>query len=296
MERAIHHPRLARQRAKFLEEVIIPTNASKLIQEAFRLVDRRDFIPIGSRRLANSDSIIPLGRASSMSEPSLVALMVNLLEPTGSGRVLEIGTASGYGAAILSCCFDEVHSIEIDSKLAKTARKRLGELGYNNVFVHEGDGLNGLPDQAPFDGIIITAGAKEIPKTLARQLKEEGKLVLPVGNDTARQTLMQVIRKGNQINAHKSLHDGQPIEVHFHLLYSQIQGGWTEDTVLRVLGFKTAILQAFAQTVRMPPATLITILTACFQTDNNGLVDRMRLPDGFRAEDFAFADEIEGLT
>jgi protein-L-isoaspartate(D-aspartate) O-methyltransferase len=118
---------------------------------------------------------------SSISQPSLVVEMIDLLNLTGKEKILEIGTGSGYNAAILSHCASRVDTVEINSNLAKTARKKLKSMGLSNVTVHIGDGSLGLPAKAPFDAIVVTAAAKEIPSVLIEQLKTGGRIVVPVG-------------------------------------------------------------------------------------------------------------------
>lgn len=127
-----------------------------------------------------SDNAIPLDGGSSISQPSLVAQMIDLLDLTGDEHVLEIGTASGYSAAILSLCCKNVDTIEIDPELGKNAKERLKHLGFKNVSVHIGDGSLGIPSKAPFDAIIVTAAARKIPKALIDQLKAGGRMIIPI--------------------------------------------------------------------------------------------------------------------
>lgn len=165
---------------KYLEEYIRRRIKSDLVYEAFKKVDRKLFIPKKWANYAYSDNTIPLGVGSSISQPSLVAEMIDLLKLTGKEHVLEIGTGSGYNAGIISFCSKEVDTIEIDPRLGKSAKKRLKLLGFNNVSVHIGDGSAGLTSNAPFDAIVVTAAAKEIPKALTSQLKEGGRIVIPI--------------------------------------------------------------------------------------------------------------------
>lgn len=279
---------------RFLATVVKPNCATDLVYQAFVTVDRRDFTPEKFQHLAYTDSIIDLSGEASISQPSLVALMMEMLEPNRDGKMLEVGTASGYGAALLSRCSREVHTIELDPQLAQSARERLKRLGFSNVFVHEGDGVLGLPDQAPFDGIIVTAGAKDIPPpTLVEQLQEGGKMVIPIGNDTTKQVLVQCVRNGDRVNilALTRPPGHHPLEVNFHLLYSPTEGGWTKEAVERVVGFKVFVLEAFARTLRMPVNELVDLLTTHFKNTPPDLVAMMLLPPTFRAEDFKFADD-----
>lgn len=151
-----------------------------LVCRAFRKVDRKLFVPKEWVNQAYSDSAIPLDGNSSISQPSLVAQMIDLLDLTGKEHVLEIGTASGYSGAILSLCCKTVDTIEIDPELCKSAKERLKALGFNNISVHLRDGSLGLASKAPFDAIIVTAAAKEIPKALIDQLKVGGRIVIPI--------------------------------------------------------------------------------------------------------------------
>jgi len=163
-----------------LENNVCSKLKNDLVCEAFKKVDRKLFVPRQFVDFAYLDEAISLDKSSSISQPSLVADMINLLELKGRERVLEIGTASGYSAAILSLCTREVDTIEIDSELAEKAREKLQSLGFNNITVHTGDGSAGLPSKAPFDGIVVAAAAKEIPKALIDQLKEGGRIVIPI--------------------------------------------------------------------------------------------------------------------
>ena len=164
---------------KNLEEHIKP-RVGKSVYEAFKRVDRKLFVPSRWINYAYSDSAIPLDGDSSISQPSLVAEMIDLLELGGDEHVLEIGTASGYSGAILSLCCKNVDTIEIDQELGKSAKERLKLLGFKNVSVHIGDGSFGLPKKAPFDAVIVTAAAREVPQALINQLKEGGRMVIPI--------------------------------------------------------------------------------------------------------------------
>jgi len=163
-----------------LLDKLVCQRAGSLVCKAFKKVDRKLFAPEKWSEHAYSDNAIPLDNHSSISQPSLVAQMIDLLELTGGEHVLEIGTASGYSAAILSFCCKEVDTIEIDSELASSAKKRLMSLGFDNVKVHIGDGSLGIPSKAPFDAIVVTAAAQEFPKVLIDQLKEGGRMVIPI--------------------------------------------------------------------------------------------------------------------
>lgn len=144
-------------------------------------VPRHLYVPEEYRQFAYYDSPQPIGEGQTISQPYIVALMTELLEPKKTDRVLEIGTGSGYQAAVLAELVKEVYTIEIIPSLAKSAEERLKSLGYTNIFVRCADGFKGWPEAAPFDGIIVTCAPTEIPPPLLEQLKEGGKLVIPVG-------------------------------------------------------------------------------------------------------------------
>lgn len=160
------------------------------VLEAMAAVPRHEFVPDRFRGDAYADKPLPIAEGQTISQPFMVAAMTAALELTGSERVLEIGTGSGYQAAVLALLAREVISVESRTPLALAAQERLTNLGCTNVHVHNGDGSAGLPDAAPYDAILVTAAAPEIPWVLAGQLKEGGRLVIPVG-DRENQTLMQ---------------------------------------------------------------------------------------------------------
>ena len=146
-----------------------------------RATPRHLFVPIAGRRMAYDDHPVPIGYEATISQPYIVALMTELLAPRKTDRVLEIGTGSGYQAAVLSQLAQQVYTIEIVPELAKSAQRILSDLGYRNVTVRQGDGYKGWPEQAPFDGIMLTAAPPEIPQTLIGELANGGRLVAPVG-------------------------------------------------------------------------------------------------------------------
>jgi protein-L-isoaspartate(D-aspartate) O-methyltransferase len=146
-----------------------------------RTTPRHLFVPIASRSMAYADHPVPIGYEATISQPYIVARMTDLLAPQKTDRVLEIGTGSGYQAAVLSQLTQQVYTIEIVPELAKSAQRILGDLEYRNVTVRQGDGYKGWPEQAPFDGIIVTAAPPEVPQALIDQLANGGRLVAPVG-------------------------------------------------------------------------------------------------------------------
>ncbi len=170
------------------------------VLEAFRQVPRDRFVPNEWTEYAYADRPLPIGDGQTISQPYMVAKMTELLNPHEHDRVLEIGTGSGYQAAILSQLVAEVYTIEIVERLAIAARSRLRELGYTNVTVRLGDGYLGWPEHAPFDGIVVTAGATEIPPALIEQLKPGGRMVIPVGENVESQALL-LVTKGSQERA-----------------------------------------------------------------------------------------------
>lgn len=151
------------------------------VLETLRTTPRHRFVPPGYERTAYSDSPLPIGKGQTISQPYIVALMTELLQLKGAEKVLEIGTGSGYQAAILAPLVGEVYSIEIIQSLADQAREKLNRLGYRNVTVKWGDGYQGWPQEAPFDRIIVTAAPDEVPAALVEQLAVGGRMVIPVG-------------------------------------------------------------------------------------------------------------------
>lgn len=154
----------------------------KRVLDAMLKVERHKFVPKDLQHLAYIDEPLPIGFGQTISQPYIVALMTQLLELKGDEKVLEIGTGSGYQAAILAELSKEVYTIEIIPQLTQRAEKLLKDLGYKNIFVKIGDGYLGWPEYAPFDKIILTCAPEEIPQTLVEQLKDGGKMVLPVGS------------------------------------------------------------------------------------------------------------------
>jgi protein-L-isoaspartate(D-aspartate) O-methyltransferase len=146
-----------------------------------RAVPRHLFVPEARRRQAYEDHALPIGLRQTISQPYIVALMTALLEPEPNDKMLEIGTGSGYQAAVLSKLVDHVYTIEIVAPLADRAKKTLQEQGFDNVTVIKGDGYRGIPGEAPFDGIIVTAAPGHVPQPLIDQLDVGAHLVIPVG-------------------------------------------------------------------------------------------------------------------
>lgn len=149
------------------------------VMAAIAKVPRHEFVPDSLREVAYRDRPLPIGYDQTISQPYIVALMTDLLHPHAGHSVLEVGTGSGYQAAVLSLLVKQVYSIEIVAPLAASAQQRLTRLGYSNVTVVTGNGYAGLPEQGPFDGIVVTAGG-DIPPALIEQLKPGGRMVIPV--------------------------------------------------------------------------------------------------------------------
>ena len=162
------------------------------VLNAMRSTPRHLFVPENLRDYAYEDRPLPIGLGQTISQPYVVALMTELLSPSRTDRVLEIGTGSGYQAAVLAGLAKHVYTIEIVGELAKAARERLAALGYRNVTVRQGDGYKGWPDEAPFERIILTAAPAEIPQKLVEQLRPGGRLVAPVGESPGTQELVVI--------------------------------------------------------------------------------------------------------
>jgi len=186
-----------RARWRMVEEQIIQRGIrDPRVLKAFREVPRHIFVPDNDTDWAYIDAPIPIGSGQTISQPYIVAVMTEALELHGQEKVLEIGTGSGYQAAILSHLARRVCSIERIEGLARRAKETLEELGITNVKVVHGNGSIGLPEEAPFDAIIVTAAAPDIPKPLIEQLADGGRLVLPVGERDS-QTLTKITSTGH---------------------------------------------------------------------------------------------------
>jgi len=155
-------------------------------------VPRHAFVPLQERAFAYDNRPLPIGHGQTISQPYIVAIMTDLLDVYEGGRVLEIGTGSGYQAAVLAELCAAVYSIEIVAPLGEQARTQLKQLGYDNVHVKIGDGYGGWPEQAPFDGIIVTAAAPSVPEPLIEQLRPGGRMIIPVRQPTGFETLMLI--------------------------------------------------------------------------------------------------------
>lgn len=191
---------LARERM-FKEQLTGPGRGIKdeRVLAAMRAVPRHEFVPEEQQPFAYEDRPLPIGHGQTISQPFIVALMTEQLQPRAADKVLEIGTGSGYQAAVLSGLVKEVFSIEIVEPLAKRAEVDLRRLGFTNVFVRAGDGYAGWPQHAPFDVIIVTCAPDQIPQPLVEQLKEGGRMVIPVGPDGGVQELYLLEKRGGEV-------------------------------------------------------------------------------------------------
>jgi protein-L-isoaspartate(D-aspartate) O-methyltransferase len=170
------------------------------VLHAMRDVPRHRFVPEHLAREAYRDSPLPIGRGQTISQPYIVALMTELVRPDPSMKVLEVGTGSGYQAAVLAECVGEVFTIEIIEELGREAGALLQRLGYDNVHGRIGDGYDGWPDQAPFDAIVVTAAPPSVPQPLKEQLKIGGRLVIPVGRGSQDLVVIRRTEKGFERN------------------------------------------------------------------------------------------------
>lgn len=162
-------------------------------------VPRHEFVPKNLVEHAYRDGAVPIGSDQTISQPYIVAFMTETLKLKSTDRVLEIGTGSGYQAAVLGKIVDSVYTIEIIKDLAMSAKSRLKNLGYHNIVVKWGDGYHGWPEKAPFDAIMVTAGAEAIPQPLLDQLKDGGHMVIPVGPSDNVTYLVSVLKKKDRI-------------------------------------------------------------------------------------------------
>lgn len=163
------------------EKAINKKSFNKVVMQAMNTVPRHEFVPASLRSQAYENRPLPIGHGQTISQPYIVALMTDLLEPQPDQRILEIGTGSGYQAAVLAQLVAQVYSIEIIEALSESSTQLLSQLGYDNVKTRIADGYNGWSQHAPFDGIIVTAAISHIPPPLVQQLKKGGRMIIPVG-------------------------------------------------------------------------------------------------------------------
>ena len=183
-----------RQRERMLTEIKRNNVRDERILAAFRSVPREQFVPPELQRSTYGDTPLPIGSGQTISQPFIVAYMIQLAGIGPTSRVLEIGTGSGYAAAIMSQLAEHVYTIERRESLFESAQQRLRMLGYCNVEVRLGDGTGGWPEQSPFDAIVVAAAAAQVPAGLIKQLCLGGRLIIPVGQHPDTQTLLRIIR------------------------------------------------------------------------------------------------------
>jgi len=168
------------------------------VRRALGEVPRQHFVPTEMKGSAFADSPLPIGAGQTISQPFIVALMTDLLDPRPEQRILEIGTGSGYQTAVLARLAGRVYSVEVLPELAQRAEQQLADLGIHNIELKAGDGYLGWPGQAPFDGIMVTAAASQVPPPLLLQLKSGGRLVIPVGLPGRHQELLVIEKEGEE--------------------------------------------------------------------------------------------------
>lgn len=168
----------------------------RLVLNAMRKVPREAFVSPELSDAAYDDNPLPIGQGQTISQPYIVARMIEAARIRPGENVLEIGAGSGYAAAVMAEIADHVHTVERHDTLGSTARKRLQAAGYDTVYLHIADGTLGWPDAAPYDAILVAAGAPSVPQALKEQLTEGGRLIIPVGPDDISQTLMRLTRTG----------------------------------------------------------------------------------------------------
>ncbi len=242
-ERDLDPKNVDSQKKRFIE-LIRSSVSDDLVLKAFRVVDRADFIESEEERnFAYENRVICLGEGSSISEPVLVAKMMENLYLTGREKVLEVGTGSGYGAALLSKCAREVYTIEYNQSLAQKASERLKKLKINNVHVVIGDGALGIPGASPFDAIIITAACRDFPPALVEQLTEGGRILAPIGNDPKS---LEQLTLG--LKMYGRLFYSKPItHCRFYPLISEEEGGFSNDYFERLFRMRMVLFKSLAK-------------------------------------------------
>lgn len=213
----------ARRAAMVATQIAARGVTDPAVLAAMRTVPREAFVSPELAVYAYDDIPLPIGEGQTISQPYMVAVMTAALQPSPTDRVLEIGTGSGYAAAVLHYLVKQVYTVERLETLYRLARRRLRRLGYHNVTVHHGNGTLGWPAHAPYDGIVVTAGGPTIPPTLQEQLALGGRLVMPVGAEPTQQTLVRLTRVSATAFQQEELGDVCFVP----LIGAQ---GWTDDT------------------------------------------------------------------
>lgn len=186
-----------RQRERLVDKTLRAQGiCNEPVLQAIRSVPREEFVGDELRSAAYRNTALPISCGQTISQPLIVAQMLAVLDLKPESKVLEVGTGSGYAAAVMEKLARDVFTIERVAELALSATARLKQLGYHNVHVRHGDGSTGWPDEAPFDAISVAAAGPDVPASLLKQLKQDGRLVMPVGSDSNSQELICVIRKG----------------------------------------------------------------------------------------------------
>ncbi len=182
-------------------QIIARGISHKATIEALRKVERHKLVPDNQKQMAYRDSPLPIGYGQTISQPYIVAFMTESIQPEKGQKILEIGTGSGYQAAVLAEIVDDVYTIEIVEELGKRAKRDLKKIGYNNIHIKIGDGYNGWEEHAPFDAIVVTAAAEYIPPPLIKQLKDGGKMIIPVGTQFMTQQLVLVEKTDGKVRS-----------------------------------------------------------------------------------------------
>lgn len=192
-----------KRRAMVTDQLVARGIEDKMVLKAMSEVPRHLFMPKKLSSRAYGDFPLPIGHGQTISQPYIVAYMTEIIRPHSSQRVLEVGTGSGYQAAVLAEVIDEVYTVEIVSELAAAAKNRLLKLGYTRVKSRQGDGYHGWPEAGPFDAIVVTAAAEFIPPPLIEQLKEGGRMIIPVGSPFYLQHLVLVEKKDGEVTTRR---------------------------------------------------------------------------------------------